>query len=286
MKLLTLNTHSWQEDEPLAKLDILAKAIIEQDCDVVALQEINQHQTSGYLQRDLLPTSTTAQAHAYNLRNPQIRVGNYAYLLQQKLREYGQRYQLTWDFVHQSYAVYEEGLAFLSRLPILQHEVIDLNDDYDEQNWKHRRAVRIRVHHAGQEIDLFNCHCGWWDDAESPFQQHIDRIASKVTPRLSFFLGDFNNPAHLSQQGYDYVQQQGWWDCYVLAEQKDAGITVVKKIDGWEDNTQSLRLDFIFANLPVRVKRSQTLFTGDCYPVISDHFGVFTEIDLGTPESN
>ncbi|MGL5249719.1 MAG: endonuclease/exonuclease/phosphatase family protein [Enterovibrio sp.] len=277
MKLLTLNTHSWQEDEPLAKLEILAKAIIEQDCDVVALQEINQHQNSARLQRDLLP----ARAPADEPQNLQMREDNYAYLLQQKLHEYGQHYQLTWDFVHQSYLVYEEGLAFLSRLPILQHEVLDLNDGYNEQNWKHRRAVRIRVQHAGQALDLFNCHCGWWNDLESPFQQHIDKIASHVTAHLSFFLGDFNNPAHLPQQGYDHVRQKGWFDCYALAEQKDEGTTVVKKIDGWEENTQRLRLDFVFANQPVGVKRSRTIFTGDFYPVISDHFGVLTEIDLG-----
>ena len=46
MKLMTLNTHSWQEEKQLEKLDVVAQAIIEQGCDVVALQEVNQHQNS------------------------------------------------------------------------------------------------------------------------------------------------------------------------------------------------------------------------------------------------
>jgi len=46
MKLMTLNTHSWQEEKQLEKLDVVAQAIIEQGRDVVALQEVNQHQNS------------------------------------------------------------------------------------------------------------------------------------------------------------------------------------------------------------------------------------------------
>ena len=116
MKLMTLNTHSWQEEKQLEKLDVVAKAIIEQGCDVVALQEVNQHQDSPAVDANILTNHTVLS-------------DNYGYLLQKKLMEYGYHYQLTWDFVHQSYDVYHEGLAFLTRLPIIEHEVIDLSDN-------------------------------------------------------------------------------------------------------------------------------------------------------------
>ena len=42
MRFLTLNTHSWCEIYQIAKIRTLAKFIIEQQVDVIALQEVNQ----------------------------------------------------------------------------------------------------------------------------------------------------------------------------------------------------------------------------------------------------
>lgn len=42
MKLLTLNTHSWLEDQQLTKIDALAEEIARERYDIVALQEVNQ----------------------------------------------------------------------------------------------------------------------------------------------------------------------------------------------------------------------------------------------------
>ena len=42
MKLLTLNCHSWQEDNQLEKIKYLAKVIKEKQYDVIALQEVSQ----------------------------------------------------------------------------------------------------------------------------------------------------------------------------------------------------------------------------------------------------
>ena len=271
MKILTLNTHSWQEDAQLEKIQILAQAIIEQDFDLIALQEINQHQDASKI-----PVKTMGNE---DIRESNLRENNYGYLLQQKLSTLGAEYQLTWDFVHQSYEVYEEGLAFLSRYPILEHEVIDLNEDYDIHFWKHRRAVRIKVEIKGREFDFFNCHCGWWNDIESPFQGHIDKIMEKVTSRPALFLGDFNNPAHISDEGYQYLLQKGLIDCYHIAKEKDEGTTVIKKIDGWKENTNKLRIDLILSNQSIQIKTHKTIFNDHFYPLVSDHYGVFAEIE-------
>ncbi|OBU22988.1 endonuclease/exonuclease/phosphatase family protein [Photobacterium aquimaris] len=269
MKLLTLNTHSWQEEDQYQKLDIVAQAIIEQGCDVIALQEVNQHSLSDIISDQILS-------------NHPVRKDNYGYLLQQKLAQLGHHYQLTWDFVHQSYEVYQEGLAFLTRLPIVERRVIDLNDNYDESDWKHRRAVRITVAYQHQHIDFYNCHCGWWNDQESPFEDHLNRITATLSSRLSCLLGDFNNPSHIRDQGYDYALHCNLYDCFVLAQSKDNGTTVVKNIDGWQQNNQALRLDYIFANQPVIVPQHQVIFNGDFYDVVSDHFGVIAEVSICT----
>ena len=43
MKLLTLNCHSWQEENQIEKIKYLAKIIKEKQYDVIALQEVSQH---------------------------------------------------------------------------------------------------------------------------------------------------------------------------------------------------------------------------------------------------
>ncbi|WP_354622589.1 hypothetical protein [Psychromonas sp. MME2] len=73
---MTLNTHSWQEDKQLEKLDIVVQAIIEQGCDVIALQEVNQHQDSPIIDVNILS-------------NHAVLADNYGYLLQQKLMNRG-----------------------------------------------------------------------------------------------------------------------------------------------------------------------------------------------------
>ena len=46
MKLLTLNCHSWQEEDQLEKIRHLAETIKSEDYDVIALQEVSQHRAS------------------------------------------------------------------------------------------------------------------------------------------------------------------------------------------------------------------------------------------------
>ena len=49
MKLLTLNCHSWQEMHQIEKIKYLAKVIVENQYDVLALQEVSQNIDSDLL---------------------------------------------------------------------------------------------------------------------------------------------------------------------------------------------------------------------------------------------
>ncbi|MFT5873223.1 MAG: maltose 6'-phosphate phosphatase [Clostridium sp.] len=95
--------------------------------------------------------------------------------------------------------------------------------------------------------------------------------------RLTFFMGDFNNNAYVKDEGYDYLMEKGLKDTYALAKEKDCGITVKGKIDGWDLNKNDLRLDLILVNKDVDVKYSKVIFNGINGLVVSDHYGV--EID-------
>lgn len=49
-------------------------------------------------------------------------------------------------------------------------------------------------------------------------------------------MGDFNSLDNVKGEGYELICNSGWKDTYVLAEEKDDGITVEEEIDGWRES--------------------------------------------------
>lgn len=263
MKLLTLNCHSWQEENQLDKIAYLAHTIKDKAYDVIALQEVSQRIPQGKPQGDL-------------------QKDNFAKVLLSKLEELEVRdYKLVWDYSHIGYDIYEEGLCILSKHPIINQESFFVSQIEDRLNWKARKIVKITVEYDKELIDFYSCHIGWWHDKEEPAKNQIMALQSKLsTTRRSFIMGDFNNDAAVLGEGYDYIKSLGWLDTYELAKLKDDGYTVKGKIDGWKSNASDLRLDYIFTTQPVQVNKSYTLFNGQTHKIISDHYGVEVELSL------
>lgn len=263
MKLLTLNCHSWQEEEQLAKIHYLAKIIQENDYDVIALQEVSQ--------------SITARNVCGNMKED-----NFVRLLQAELEELGAaKYDVVWDFAHIGYEVYEEGLAILTKHSITKSDSFFISDSTDTAYWKTRKIVSATVSYNNQPVTIYSCHLGWWLDEEEPFKKQVDHLLSYVdNNELSFLMGDFNNNARIQNEGYDYLVKHGLYDTYELAERKDEGTTVQGKIAGWDENKKDLRIDLILSNQPVQVVSSQVIFNDVNRNVISDHFGVEVQINM------
>ncbi|MBM7649585.1 maltose 6'-phosphate phosphatase [Bacillus ectoiniformans] len=257
MKLLTLNCHSWLEENQLDKMRILAETIKEKSYDVIALQEVNQS-----LSEDVLYDG--------------IRKDNFALLLIQALQKMGVLdYQMHWDFSHIGYDRFEEGLALLTKHPVQSKTSFFVSNSNDTNYWKTRKIVKATIRYNNQWIDCYSCHLGWWKDEEEPVDHQIDQLNAHIdNSRLSFLLGDFNNHADIEGEGYSYLLQKGWYDTYQLAEEKDQGSTIKGKIDGWEKNADGLRIDLILANRPLATKSSSVIFNGNNKPIISDHYGV------------
>lgn len=269
MKLLTLNTHSWLEEQPYDKLDTLIKTILENRFDIIALQEVNQS-----IDASLLDLSGSNDYQSANI-TVQIKQDNFAFQLQQKLKQMGLRYYWTWQPSHIGYDIYDEGLAFLSLQPIQQVETFRASKSIAYDNHKTRFIVGIQVDNRW----YFNLHLGWWNDDEDTFKEQwaVCRTFFKTLSGSIYLMGDFNSPSQLSGEGYDLVSKE-WFDTFLLANKRDTGQTVENKIDGWSDNKEKLRLDFIFTNKTIAVKKSEVLFNGINYPVISDHYGVSIEL--------
>ncbi|SHG99691.1 endonuclease/exonuclease/phosphatase family protein [Tepidibacter thalassicus] len=261
MKLLTLNCHSWQEENQIEKIKCLAKTIKEKEYDVIALQEVSQ---------------SIDEEKVFN----NIKKDNFAFVLLKELEKIGvSDYEFVWDFSHIGYDVYEEGVALLTKHPIIEKYSFFVSQSVDVDFWKTRKVVGVKIFYYNMPISFYSCHLGWWNDSEEPFKIQVDNLIEKVNKNeLCFLMGDFNNNAFIRGEGYDYLINCGLYDTYKLAQEKDEGITVKGKIAGWERNKQDLRLDIVFTNKMLRVNYSKVIFNNINKPIISDHFGVETEI--------
>lgn len=273
MRLLTLNTHSWVEENQLEKIGHLAQYIREQDIDVIALQEVNQ-----FKPEEVLPASELTCFHEAE-ENTVIRANNYAYVLRKQLHT---EYYWTYIPVHAGYDKYDEGLAILSKTPIKEAFGAYVSDLRDYNNYRTRKLLGIKTSISGKDTWFVNGHFGWWHDEEEPFgpqwQNSLAVMDKHVGSLPAFIMGDFNNAAHIEGEGYSLVTQSGWYDCYHLAADKDEGFTVLKAIAGWEENKQKLRIDYIFSNRKLPVRSSKVVFNGTDQPVVSDHSGVAVEV--------
>lgn len=262
MKLLTLNCHSWQEENQLEKIAYIAKTINEKNYDVIALQEVSQ-----LINEEVL--------------HDNIKKNNFVVLLQDELKKLGNNdYKFFWDVAHIGYDIYEEGLCLMTKLPIVNKESFYISNSVDIGFWKSRKIVNMTVMYNDKEIDLYSCHLGWWNDEEEPFNNQFDNLIKNIkNDKLAFVMGDFNNNANIRNEGYDYICKS-LIDTYDLAIEKDNGITVKGKIAGWDKNKEDLRLDLILTNKKIKVIKSNVIFNNTNKNIVSDHYGVEVLVEI------
>lgn len=274
MKLMTLNTHSLAEPEYQRKLAVFAQVAARNMPDVIALQEVNQtiSQPEAKVDADL------GYVHCPGNDVP-LRKDNHGLALARLLKEKGCEYYWTWAPAKVGYDIYEEGLAVFSRRPVEKAVQFFISRSHDFHNWKTRKMVGVK---AGG-MWFYSVHMGWWEDEEEPFASHWDRVAHEIDAHRTanetvWVMGDFNSPAGITGEGWDYVRASGWKDTYDLAKEKDGGITVGKVIDGWKerlkDNAGEMRIDYIWCNEEIDIDKSEVICNGIHDEVVSDHFGV------------
>lgn len=276
MKLMTLNTHSLIEKNYSQKLNDFILAVFEKKPDIIALQEVNQSMSADVVSVKKLMGYFHCEEKAV------IRSDNHVYNAVNILREKGLEYYWTWLPVKCGYSKYTEGIALMSRSPITEAIVIGVSEINNFYNWKTRKIVGIKTEKTGDEL-FFSVHYGWWNDREEPFCNQWKNTLEKLPKADKIWLmGDFNNPEQISNEGYDLILSDGWYDSYEYAKTKDNGITVGKAIDGWKDkitSTDGMRIDLILCSKKAEVLSSEVIFNGKNYPVVSDHYGVLIEYE-------
>lgn len=280
MKILTLNTHSLQEENQQQKLSWFVEGILREKPDIIAMQEVNQTADEAFMALEMLEGQYPIPGCM------QIRADNYAALVASQLRQAGMDCYWVWLPIKQGYDKYDEGIAILSlgrKIRCVDQFPISRVNDY--HNWRTRAALGVQL--EGLE-DWFYClHMGWWDDQSEGFldQWRIlnSCIAGKRMCGSVWLMGDFNGPDTVPGQSYEHIVASGWIDTYQVAHRKDDGITVSGAIDGWRNPKQGkiredMRLDYIWCNQKKTILSSRVVFNGTHEPVVSDHFGVLIEV--------
>lgn len=281
MKLLTLNSHSLQEKDHLGKMKCFVALVTRTQPDVVALQEVNQTMTAAELEEDGLEGMVPVPGNVIPVRRD-----NYAAEVVRRLRDAGMRYSWSWLPVKVGYGRYDEGIALFSLgRNIVQVDSFRISGCCGYHNWKTRKVLGVRV--DGRADWFYTVHMGWWGDEKEPFRAQWERLNTELSGKKGlgpvWLLGDFNSPAEVRGEGYDCIRASGWLDTYLLAEQRDSGITVKGVIDGWRDklenpmNAAGMRIDHIWCSRPKGILRSSVRFDGEKEPQVSDHCGVLVE---------
>lgn len=276
MKILTLNTHSLIEKNYEEKLMQFVDMVKIERPGIIGLQEVNQSIDAPIRPSVMLKGYTRCKGYS-----GVVRMDNHAARVAELLLENGLTYYWTWIPIKLGYGIYDEGIALFSDKPILETRQIPTSRVQDYHNWKTRKILGIKTAHDGENW-YYNVHMGWWDDAEEPFRDQWNKVedALRDLDGNVWIMGDFNSPAQVRNEGYDYVAHYGWKDSYIMAAEKDGGNTVNGVIDGWRDKgitDSGMRIDLIWSKNEVEVKGSRVVFNGKEYPVVSDHYGVIIE---------
>lgn len=280
--MLTINTHSLQEENYQQKFKWFMDGILRERPDLLAMQEVNQTMDS--------PPADVSHLDGYFPLSEQpsvpIRQNNHAVQTARCLWDSGIPCSWTWLPIKRGYGCYDEGLSLFSlSSPIAQGDAFRISSCSDYENWRTRKILGIRL--ANDPSWFYTVHMGWWDDKEESFQHQWDVLGTKLSQKREsapvWLLGDFNAPAGVPGESYDCIKRSGWQDTYLLAGQKDSGMTVGGIIDGWQDRLEpgakGIRIDYIWCSHSPKISYSHILFNGKREPIVSDHFGILIETE-------
>ncbi len=254
LRVLTLNLHCYQEEDQDAKLSTIARGIVEQGVDVVCLQEVAENWNDGH--------------------------GDWGSNAARILCERVGGYHVFTDWSHRGFDRYREGVAILSRFPLLRTDSRYVSRSRDPNDIHARRVVMAQVDTpAAGLVNVFSAHLSWWRDG---FREQWDTLHAWADlhategVHATLLCGDFNVAA--GSDGYQHVVGSSDFEDQVLkATRRDVFDAVFReRVPGWpawlgDDG----RIDFVWLRRTsrLRVTEAHPIFTAQDYGRVSDHEG-------------
>lgn len=254
-KVLILNLHCYQEENQQAKLTTIARAIREQNIDVVCLQEVAEHWNNG---AGDWPSNTARIIH----------------------EQLPQPFYLCTDWSHRGFDRYREGVAILSRYPFLRTEARYVSTSRDAYDIHARKVLMGQINAPGiGVVNLFSTHLSWWSNG---FRAQFDALRAWAERRATrhvvatLLCGDFN--AKAGSEGYAHIlTSSGFEDQFLKATDRGTFDTAFRRRQAqWQGAlAHDGRIDFILLKRGDKLRpiAAERLFTEESYGRVSDHEG-------------
>ena len=261
-KVMTLNLHTYQEEDQAHKFAQVARAIQELGMDVVCLQEVGEHWQDG---------AGDWESNAARIINSHL----------------PQPYHLHADWSHLGFERYREGLAILSRQPFLFTDAGYVSDSQDPYDIHARKVVmaQVPVPYMGP-VNVFSAHLSW---PSGGFYQQFARLQqwaqARQTPEVAATLmaGDFNIAA--GSEAYRHIVDTGQFeDQFLKIKNAEVFQQIFRRRQGGALRrlADDGRIDYLWLNTGARLRavRAEEIFTPERYGRVSDHTGYWVEFEL------
>jgi len=215
-----------------------------------------------------------------------------ALVISERIKEkYSTDYHFVWNWSHYGWNVWEEGVAVLSRYPVINSEDRYVSSTTGTGSITTRKVIYASCQTPGGLFNIFSAHTHWRTSLTDEEQNsQINKIKSMVAEKesmaadvVSFVCGDFNgNPTsdYPWSEGYNTMMKTNdysdtFLEIYPEANQKPAQ-AIYNTIGGDFPG----RIDYVFMKKDARfrVEDSQIIFTNDVVGTVSDHYGVLTKV--------
>ncbi len=270
---LTINLHTYQEDDQDEKLNMIADVIGKMDIDFIAFQECAQHKNATIIEAN-------------------IRKDNMAWRIANMLKSnYNTDYGFGWDWAHYGWNVWEEGIAVVSKHPLVETDNRYISSNKSQTNIESRKVIYGAFQLGDKRIHLFSAHTHWRTSETSEEQNNQMKnikamvLEKEVANSYSFVAGDFNgNPtsSYPWSEGYNTMVKDGIFiDTYFVAN-PDANNKPAQSKHHTILGDFPGRIDYIFMkdNTAFEIQASQIIFKTDVVGKVSDHYGVLTKVRL------
>ncbi len=273
--ILTINLHTYQEAQQNEKFNKITDVIGKLDVDFIAFQECAQNKSAVIFEGI-------------------IREDNMALIISDRLKEkYNADYNFVWHWSHYGWTIWEEGVAIMSKHPLL-----DTDERYVSSNTSTGTITSRKVIYGSYQIpqgviNIFSAHTHWRTSLTDEEQNNqienikimVDEKDSSSQDIVSFVCGDFNsNPTsdYPWSEGYNTMMNNGDYLDTFLEIYPDANNTPAQSIYNTIGGDFPGRIDYIFMkdNVRFNVEDSQIIFKNSGIGTISDHYGVITKVSL------